>query len=101
VIGCFERTDFGPRVPTDAGAFFHAGTCTMLPPSEFNRFQRICLNGLSNPDLLTDWDRNFLQDYANKFVKFQRHTFVSDSQEEQFDRIEKYLKEELRHDYED
>lgn len=73
----------------------------MLPQSEFNRYKKICLNGLINPDLLTDWDRAFLTDISERLDKYQRHTYISTKQEEQFDRIEGYLREELGHDYED
>ena len=71
----------------------------MLPQSEFDRYQKICLNGLLYDDLLTDFDRRFLKDFTDKFEQYKRHTFVSDKQEEQFARIEKYLQEELGHDY--
>lgn len=73
----------------------------MLPESEYDRYRKICLNGLTNPDILQDWDRKFLVDYTDKFEKHRRHTYVSDKQAEQFDRIEEYLKKELGHDYDD
>lgn len=72
----------------------------MLPSTEFERFQKIALNGLTNTDLLTDWDRNFLSDFSDKLEKYKRHTYVSDKQEEQLDRIETYLQRELGDDYE-
>lgn len=71
----------------------------MLPETEFRRLQTIVLNGLTNEQLLTDFDRKFLMDYEKKLDKYKRHTYVSDAQNEQFDRIEKYLKEELGEDY--
>lgn len=73
----------------------------MLPQIELTRYQKICLNGLINDDVLTDFDRGFLTDFTEKLDKYKRHTYISDKQEEQFDRIEKYLREELGHDYED
>jgi hypothetical protein len=83
------------------GHFLGAGACTMLlPETEFRRLQRVVYNGLTNVDLLTDFDRKFLMDYEKKFDQYKRHTFVSDGQNFQFDRIEKYLKEELGADYE-
>lgn len=75
---------------------------SLLPEKEFHRLQRVVFNGLVNgSDLLTDFDRKFLADYAEKFDKYKRHAYVSDRQEDQFDRIERYLREELRNDYED
>lgn len=73
----------------------------MLPISEFSRFMNICVNGLASPDLLTDWDREFLNSISTKLEKYKRHTFVSEKQEEQFYRIEVYLREELGNDYEE
>ena len=80
-----------------AGGFFGAGSC-MLPESEFNRLKKIVSVGLDHEHLLTDFDSGFLSDYAIKFEQYKRHTFVSDNQDEQFNRIEKYLREELGDD---
>lgn len=75
---------------------------SLLPETEYKRLCKITYNGLVNgDDLLTEFDRGFLKDYDEKFTKYKRHTFVSDKQHEQFDRIENYLKEGLGHDYED
>jgi hypothetical protein len=71
----------------------------MIPTSEFDRLRSVILNGLTNMDFLTDFDRQFLLDYHTKFDKYKRHTFVSDGQEAQFDRIEAYLQDELGSDY--
>lgn len=74
----------------------------MLAEREFRRLQQVVYNGLVNgDDLLTDFDRSFLRDYSDKFEKYKRHTYVSDKQAEQFDRIEEYLREGLENSYED
>lgn len=71
----------------------------LLPESEFDRLRTVIFHGLTNEELLTDFDLKFLLDYKVKFDQYKRHTFVSDKQEEQFDRIETYLKEELGSEY--
>ncbi len=71
----------------------------LMPVTEFDRLRSIIFNGLVNMDLLTDFDREFLLGYKAKFEKYMRHTYVSDNQEAQFDRIENYLKDELGSDY--
>lgn len=72
---------------------------SLIPTSEYDRLRSVILNGLTNIDLLTDFDRQFLLDYHSKFDKYARHAYVSDNQENQFNRIEGYLKEELGSDY--
>ncbi|MET4190709.1 MULTISPECIES: hypothetical protein [unclassified Bradyrhizobium] len=72
---------------------------TLLPKSEFDRLRAVVFHGLTNDHLLTEFDHKFLLDYHKKFEQYKRHAYVSDAQEEQFDRIEKYLQDELGSDY--
>lgn len=71
----------------------------LLPEVVFKRYRTIVYHGITNGGLLTDFDAGFLLDYSEKFKRYKRHTFVSDAQEAQFDRIEDYLKEELGSGY--
>jgi len=71
----------------------------VLPTSEFKRLKAICYNGLTNEELLTPFQREFLSDYVIKFDKYERQTYVSDAQEATFEKIEKVLREELGGEY--
>lgn len=75
---------------------------SLLPENEYHRLTKIVYNGLANGiDLLTDFDLTFLGDFETRLDKYKRHTYVSDKQADQFDRIEKYLREGLQDRYED
>lgn len=74
---------------------------SILPKTEYERLKRICYNGLTNDDLLSPFHREFLAGFTEKLEKYERHTYVSDAQDEVFNKLEQTLREELGDDYED
>lgn len=63
----------------------------MITQDHFNEIDKLVKTALENPDLLTEWETDFCDDWATKLGEKATDVSISDKQQFIFDRIQTKL----------